>query len=182
MSNHSAAEPSGYLDGYNFKTFFGVSGEPGSFKWLRGQERVPERWYRRPSDNKYTLQDVAIDVGIGYLAYPRTLKFGGNTGKPNSFVGLDVADITGGVFNVKNLFEGNNFACFAFSLLEQAIPDFLNKGILDISPVTNLVNKFVGPFLGGLACPQLGKLDIGLFDQFPGYTYRPKGPATNWKA
>lgn len=24
MSNHTAEEPSGYLDGYNFKTFFAV--------------------------------------------------------------------------------------------------------------------------------------------------------------
>lgn len=180
MSNHSAAEPSGYLDGYNFKTFFGVSGEPGSFVWNRGQERVPEKWYRRPSTNQYTVADVALDVGIGYLAYPDTLKFGGNTGKPNSFVGLDVGNLTGGVFNVGNLFQGNNFACFAFSLLEQAIPDFLNNGINALAPVTQLLDKFIGPIVGGLACPQLGKFDIGLFDQFPGYKYRPTGPATNY--
>lgn len=44
MSNHSQEEPSGYLDGYNFKSFFGVTGEPGSFVWERGQEKVPENW------------------------------------------------------------------------------------------------------------------------------------------
>jgi hypothetical protein len=43
MSNHSAEEPAGYLDGYNFKTFFGVSGEPGSFVWNHGQEHIPEK-------------------------------------------------------------------------------------------------------------------------------------------
>jgi hypothetical protein len=84
MSNHTAKEPSGYLDGYNFKTFFGVSGQPGSFKWLKGQERVPENWYRRPTSNQYTAADVFADVGIGYAAYPNTLKFGGNTGKVNT--------------------------------------------------------------------------------------------------
>ena len=44
MSNHSAEEPSGYLDGYNFKSFFGITGNPGSFKWQRGQERIPDNW------------------------------------------------------------------------------------------------------------------------------------------
>lgn len=44
MSNHTAQEPSGYLDGYNFKSFFGVTGKPGKFVWQRGQERVPDNW------------------------------------------------------------------------------------------------------------------------------------------
>lgn len=70
MSNHSTEEPSGYLDGYNFKSFFGVTGEPGSFKWERGQERVPDNWYRRPSYNKYTAADVFEDVGLTYVTYP----------------------------------------------------------------------------------------------------------------
>lgn len=180
MSNHTAEEPSGYLDGYNFKTFFGVAGDPGSFVWERGQEMVPENWYRRPSDNPYTANDVAEDVAIGYAAYPDTLKYGGNTGTPNSFVGLDVANLTGGVYNAQNLLDGNNFACFAFSLAEQGIPDFLNPAINDIAPVTDLVNQYFAPIIGNLSCPQQGQYDIGLFDQFPGYKYSPDGPATNY--
>lgn len=43
MSNFTEAEPSGYLDGYSFKSFFGVTGEPGSFVWQRGQEVSPSR-------------------------------------------------------------------------------------------------------------------------------------------
>ncbi|KAK5123917.1 hypothetical protein LTR85_002114 [Meristemomyces frigidus] len=173
MSNHTESEPSGYLDGYNLKTFFGV--------WERGQERVPEAWYRRPSTNQYTANDVFEDVAIGYAAYPNTLRFGGNTGKPNSFVGLDVANLTGGVYNAEDLTQGNNLACFSYSLLEQGIPDFLNQAINDLGPVTDLINSDVGPIVGGLSCPQQGKYDVGLFDQFPGYTYRPTGPATNYK-
>jgi hypothetical protein len=37
-----------------------------------------------------------------------------NTGTPNSFVGVDVADLTGGVFNSKTLLEGNNLGCFVY--------------------------------------------------------------------
>ncbi|KAF7191667.1 Dothistromin biosynthesis peroxidase dotB [Pseudocercospora fuligena] len=180
MSNHSAEQPAGYLDGYNFKSFFGVAGEPGNFQWLKGQERIPEHWYRRPSYAPYEAQDVVGDVAIGYLAYPNTLKFGGNTGKVNTFTGLNVANISGGVLSASTLFSGDNFACFAFQLLQQAIPDFLNNAVNDLAPITSLVNKYVGPIVGGLSCPQLGKLDVGLFDQFPGYKYKPTGPDTNY--
>ncbi|GIZ48876.1 hypothetical protein CKM354_001191900 [Cercospora kikuchii] len=183
MSNHSAEVPAGYLDGYNFASFFGVdtSGGPGNFKWLPGQERVPEDWYRRPSYAPYEAQDVVGDVAIGYLAYPRTLKFGGNTGKVNTFTGVNLANFSGGVYNAQTLFTGNNFACFSFQLLQQGIPDALNNVIGNLSPITALLNKYVGPIVGGLSCPQLGKLDYGLFDQFPGRKYNPKGPATNFK-
>jgi hypothetical protein len=141
MSNHSAKEPSGYLDGYNFKTFFGVSGEPGSFKWERGQERVPDNWYRRPTSNQYTAPDVFVDVGIGYAAYPNTLKFGGNAGTTNSFVGLNVANLTGGVYNAQDLFQGDNLACFSFSVLQEALPDFLSTTLNGLSTITSFVNK-----------------------------------------
>ena len=70
MSNHTAEEPSGYLDGYNFKSFFGITGDYPDFTWNKGQEKVPENWFRRPSTNPYTAQVLAADVGIGYAAYP----------------------------------------------------------------------------------------------------------------
>lgn len=47
MSNHTADEPSGYLDGETFKQFFGVTGNYPDFQWLPGQERIPDNWYRR---------------------------------------------------------------------------------------------------------------------------------------
>ncbi|KAJ5115843.1 hypothetical protein N7456_000191 [Penicillium angulare] len=180
MSNHSEAEPSGYLDGYNFKKFFGVTGSPGSFVWNKGQERVPENWYKRPTISPYGLADVALDVGIGYLAYPNTLRFGGNTGSVNSFTGVAVSDLTGGVLDAKNLFEGDNFACFAFVLLQQGIPDFLKGPLADINNATSFLKPFLSPILDKLECPELGDFDQSLFNDFPGYKYSPTGPATNY--
>jgi hypothetical protein len=72
---------------------------------------------------------------------------------------VNVANLTGGVLSAENLFTGDNFACFAFQLLEQGIPDFASKILNALDPVTSLVNKYVGPVLGGLACPQLGQFD-----------------------
>ncbi|EME38607.1 hypothetical protein DOTSEDRAFT_141021, partial [Dothistroma septosporum NZE10] len=182
MSNHTAEEPAGYLDGYNFKSFFGVTGKPGSFVWQRGQERIPERWYRRPSYAPYEGPDVVGDVAIGYLAYPRTLKFGGNTGKVNTFTGLNVANVSGGAYDAETLFQDDNFACFSFQILQQALPNFLQKSINALAPITTALNNAFSPLTGGLKCPQLAKYDGSVFDQYPGYSYSPTGPATNYKA
>ena len=46
MSNHSAEEPGGYLSSDILKTFFAVTGEPGSFEHHMGQEAIPQNWYR----------------------------------------------------------------------------------------------------------------------------------------
>jgi len=100
--------------------------------------------YRRPSVTPYTAADVFIDVGIGYAAYPNTLKFGGNAGTPNSFVGLNVANLTGGVFNAEDLFQGDNLACFSFSVLQQGIPNFASDALDDLGPITDLINKVRG--------------------------------------
>ncbi|CAF9909710.1 MAG: hypothetical protein GOMPHAMPRED_006846 [Gomphillus americanus] len=180
MSNHSLEEPSGYLDGYNFKSFFGVTGKPGSFVWKRGQERIPDRWYRRPSSNQYEGPDVVGDVALGYLAYPGTLKFGGNTGKVNTFTGVDVSDLTGGVYNAATLFQGNNFQCFAFQIAQNGIPSFLKGPLSEVNKIVAYVGGYFAPLLSGLNCPQLGAYDQGLFNSFPGYKYSPTGPDTNY--
>ncbi|KAI9687160.1 MAG: hypothetical protein M1822_002571 [Bathelium mastoideum] len=181
MSNHTAEEPSGYLDGYNFKSFFGISGPPGSFVWNKGQERIPDNWYRRPTTNPYTANDVAEDVGIGYVAYPGSLKIGGNTGTPNSFVGVSVENLTSGVYNADTLFEGDNFACFAFNIAQQGLPDFLQGPLSAINNATAFVQQYFDPITSALNCSQLAQYDAGVLNSFPGYSYSPTGPDTNYK-
>lgn len=53
MSNHSDEEKNGYLDRDILKTFFAISGEDGAHVWNKGQEQIPQNWYRRPSSNPY---------------------------------------------------------------------------------------------------------------------------------
>lgn len=82
MSNHSAEQPNGYLNGEMFKQFFAVEGKYNpkaessgfGFKWLPGQERIPENWYRRPLLNAYENEDVVDDLAIGWAAYPGTFR------------------------------------------------------------------------------------------------------------
>lgn len=62
------------------------------------------------------------DALILALKYPNINQIGGNTGRVNSFVGVDPGDLTGGVFNAQNLLQGNKIACFLFQAVRLAIP------------------------------------------------------------
>nr|POF17519.1 aromatic peroxygenase [Quercus suber] len=177
MSNHSAEEPNGYFDGNQFKQFFAISGTYPNFKWNRGQERIPENWYRRTSTNQYNVVNVFEDLGVQFLAYPDSFKIGGNTAGVNTFAGLDLGDLTSGVFNATNLFEGHNFACFFSQIAQAAIPDLASLALSTVSAITDLVDKYLKL---DLDCPIVDKYDQTLFNQYPGHTYSPSGPATNY--
>ena len=123
---------------------------------------------------------MVLDLAIGYLAYPGTLKIGGNPGKVNSFVGVELSNLTGGVFDIASLFEGDNFGCFLFLIAQQAIPHFLKGPLAAINNATAFLKPFLDPLLSGLECPELGQYDQSLFNDFPGYQYNPTGPATNY--
>jgi hypothetical protein len=62
MSNHSAEKPGGTLTRDVLKQFFAVTGEPGSFEHHRGQERIPDNWYKRPLANAYNIPETLTDV------------------------------------------------------------------------------------------------------------------------
>lgn len=177
MSNHSAEQPNGFLDRNVLKSMMGITGEPGSFVWAPGQERIPMNWYRRPSAVPYTIPTAVADVIAGYVKTPSTLRLGGNMGTVNSFAGVDFGDLTGGVYNEKTLFQGDNFACFVFQATSAGLPAVLQNTLTDIEPAMALVNKyFFGPALAGLTCPQLTQYDGALYNQYPGYSYHPTGP------
>ena len=175
FSNHSAEQPNGYLDRNMLKQFFGVSGQPGSFVVHQGAERIPENWYRRPLSNPYDLAAAIGDVATGYQEDPSTFKLGGNTNGVNSFVGVDVGNLTGGVFNAQNLFEGNNLGCFVLLAQQEDFPDILKGLEGDLSVITDLLAQYFTPLLTKLECPKLEKYNQGLFNKYPGYKYHPKG-------
>lgn len=89
-----------------------------------------------------------------------------NTGTTNSFTGVDVSDLTGGIFNSKTLLQGNNLACFVYQLSAQAKPDIL-LGALDA------LTSAIGNIIGALGCPQLQAIDQKQLQKFPGYTKKP---------
>ncbi|CAE6341219.1 unnamed protein product [Rhizoctonia solani] len=166
MSNYSAENPEGVLNHEVLKSFYGVSGSGNNLTYQRGYERIPDNWYKRPID--YSIPLYAVDLLYAGLKHPEFLSIGGNTGKVNSFAGVNIGNITGGVYNSVNLLEGNNLVCFAFQAAQQAMPDVL-KGIMgDLTAALGLWTTKLVPILSGLGCPQLTKYDGSVFGTYPG--------------
>jgi len=164
MSNKSAEHPDGKLDKDTLKAFFGVTeNDDGSFSGGTGYERIPDNWYKRAIGSEYTIPFFQLDLVQEALADPRFLNVGGNTGEVNTFTGVDIADLTGGVFNGATLLEGNNLFCFAYQNAQQGLPDI----------VKTLLGTVGGGALGktilSLGCPQLQKVDEDMLSKFPGY-------------
>jgi hypothetical protein len=113
MSNKTEENPQGILNGDILKTFFAVSGEDGHFVYNRGHERIPENWYTRNALDAYTIPYIVADDLEMVLQHLDLESIGGNTGKVDSFTGLHIADLTGGILNAQSLLKDNNLFCFA---------------------------------------------------------------------
>lgn len=168
MANKSSEYPEGYLNGDVLKSFYAITGEPGSFVWTEGHEKIPDNWYKRAIGDEYGLVPFALDLNIAALEHPEFLSVGGNTGTVNSFTGVDLKNLTGGVFDVTTLAEGNNAICFAFQAAQQAAPDILKGLLSNTASALSQLNAAVSAALSGLSCPQLKSIDTSLFAQYPG--------------
>ncbi|EXF73805.1 oxidase [Colletotrichum fioriniae PJ7] len=173
FANHSTENPTGLLNKATLKSFFAVEGEEGNLTYNRGWERIPENWYRTPVD--YGLVQLNLDLLAWVAKYPELGSIGGNMGKVNSFAGVNLADLTGGVLNLTKLLEGNNLLCFVFEILKTASPNSLSTIFTIIEAPLKLVTDTVGAAILNLACPAFkdmtvgGKsLDEGLKEQYPG--------------
>lgn len=137
-------------------------------------EKIPDNWYKRAIGDEYTIPFFQVDLTAAALQYPQFLDIGGNTGTTNSFTGVDVMNLTGGVYNAQTLAQGNNLFCFGTQFLQQAVPDVL-KGVAIDTLTQALANTS-----SALACPQITKIDASNLNQFPGYAksyngYTPAG-------
>jgi len=166
MANHSEEYPAGYLDYDVLKSWFGVTGENGNYVANQGTERIPENWYKRAIEYPYDTTYLSADTLAAAALHPKFLNIGGNTGKVNTFTGVDVTNLTGGVYNSKTLTQGNNLECFVYQTAAQAKPDV----------ALNVLSKLGGALANvtsGLNCPQLQAIDQAQLEQFPGYTRSP---------
>ncbi|KAF4465696.1 Aromatic peroxygenase [Fusarium albosuccineum] len=171
MANHSEEYPEGYLSREVFTTFFGVEGDkPGNFKVKQGWERIPENWYKRPVGNEFSIPTYVVDILKHASKYPRLLNVGGNLGKPNTFAGVDLGDLTGGVFNSAMLLEGDNLECFVLQFLMATTPDFLGTTFSDLTKALAPLTDRVQQLLAGKLCPELQEINMKLFEKYPGFT------------
>ncbi|KAL2071215.1 hypothetical protein VTL71DRAFT_12450 [Oculimacula yallundae] len=162
MSNRSADNMGGVLNGEVLKSFFAVTGTPGNFVHNRGQERIPENWYKRPTSQPMNTVDTNVDTG-------------GNTGKTNSFVGVDLGDLTGGVMDGASLLEGNNLSCFLLQASMAGLADAAIPLLQPVGQILEFMSKNLDPQIKGLNCPQLSNFNNELFNKYPGASYKAQG-------
>ena len=169
MANHSAENPTGILSHQNLQTWFGISGQDGSYTAPFGHERIPNNWYRRSMTAPYTIPYFLADTVNAAALYPKFLSIGGNLdNRTNNFAGVQVEDLTGGLFRSSSLLSGNNLGCFAFQAASQIRSDLLNVGDL-----INRLQSAVGRIVSQLSCPQLMRIEASQLEQFPGYQRDP---------
>ncbi|EME39685.1 hypothetical protein DOTSEDRAFT_91962 [Dothistroma septosporum NZE10] len=173
FANHTKENPVGNLTPAILKSFFAVTGDRGNFTYTKGHERIPENWYKRGLD--YTLVELNLNVVAFVLKYPFFANIGGNTGKVNSFTGVDLSNPVGGILNGTRLLESNNLLCFALEVVNFAAPDYLNNLVETLVVPLELIEKYVAAPLLNLSCPQLGEITqdgVPLWDalgaEFPG--------------
>lgn len=94
MANHTGPTPDGILTQSTLQSFYSVAGSLGSFSYTPGNERIPVNWYKRAAGTEYTVPGFVGDVVTMDAQHPQTGSFGGNTGTVNSFVGLNVTNLT----------------------------------------------------------------------------------------
>lgn len=96
-------------------------------------------------------------------------------GSVNSFAGVDLGDVTGGVLNAEKLLEGNNLLCFVFEVIKTVAPNSLSTLFKIIEGPLKLLTDTLGAALLDLNCPAFADLTVGgkslqdgLVDKFPG--------------
>ncbi|KAG5981515.1 hypothetical protein E4U55_002870 [Claviceps digitariae] len=183
MSNHSAEHPRGFLEHSVLDDFFSYKLQPnGSRTYSYGKERIPENWYRRSHKDPWTVVDIGLGIASQCLAHPSTCQLGGNTGTVNSFQGINLGDISGGLVNeLADLQDPARLGCFLAQSIQAEVPSSLSKlfqGVL-LDEALGLVNEKLLPSLTALlgTCPDLppGKAIDQYASMFPGAASR-SGP------
>ncbi|KAL4792210.1 hypothetical protein BDV19DRAFT_400698 [Aspergillus venezuelensis] len=171
--NHSTEQPDGVLTKEIVRNFYGVYGDDGNLTYREGWERIPENWYKKPTD--WGILNMNADLLEWTMKYPSLASIGGNTGTVDTFTGVDLSDLTDGIFNITTLLEGNNLLCFVFEVLKFLSPNAFS-GILETLtvPLDLLTDALNVPLLE-LDCPALDDLTIdgqpawdALLQLFPG--------------
>jgi hypothetical protein len=179
LSNHTSQHPGGILTQDVFKKFFAVyENEQGKLEYREGHETIPENWYR--TQFEYGLIPLNLDLVSWVLKHPELGRYvfcpqsqwlnqdsrvvhsiGGNTGTVNSFTGLNLQNITGGILNATSLLENNNLLCFVFQVLKTFLPNSLSPLLSTLEVPINLVTDTLAAPILSLACPAWKDLTEG---------------------
>jgi len=174
VANHSAEHPAGVLNGNVLKSFYAVTGEPGSFKWHKGYERIPKNWYRRNTLDAYTIPYFQTDILYFAETVPQIFAVGCNQGAVNTYNTFSAETISGGAYTTE--FAAKNPICFATATLAAGASSLLGLsggGVTQLTSALNGVSKALG-----MTCPPITNLTLSEFNACPGFSLYggPQGP------
>lgn len=142
-------------------------------EYRQGHEQIPANWYHTHVD--YGLVQLNLDTVSMIAQYPELGSIGGNVGKVNSFTGVDLDDVLGGVLNAGQLLESNNLLCFVLEVVKMASPSYLSNIYATLDKPLDLITKLVSAPLLSLDCPAWDDLTTdgqpiweALTERFPG--------------
>ncbi|KAK5163810.1 uncharacterized protein LTR77_010484 [Saxophila tyrrhenica] len=173
FASYDQGSSEGVLTHDTLKSFFGVRGDGSNMRYKEGWERIPSNWYRNPVD--YGLTQLNLDTVQLVSKYPELGNIGGNTGSTDSFTGVDMDDVLGGVLNADQLLEDNSLMCFALEVVKLASPNYLNNLYSTLAEPLELIKNSLATPLLSLSCPEWRDLTMGgkpllaaLENEFPG--------------
>lgn len=133
----------------------------------------------------WTAVDIAISTAQQCASFPSNCEVGGNLGKVNTFTGVDLGSISGGlVNNVGDLSNPQTMACFISQAIQADVPSFLDtafEGVL-LTQLLGLVKtalpKSLSPYLTFGNCTGLpaGKSVFAYGAKYPGSKVQNSGP------
>lgn len=107
--------------------------------------------------------------------YPVLGSIGGNVGTVNSFTGVDLSNVLGGVLNAGKLLESNNLLCFVLQIVKMASPSYLGNVYATVDKPLRFISKILSAPLLSLDCPVWDDLTMDgkplwevLEEKFPG--------------
>ena len=155
------------------QSFFAVHEDPhtGALTHRRGHERIPSHWHRRPQGllSEYGTAAFAADL-VRMASYnPAILKIGGNTGEVDSFAGVDLGSLTGGIYNSLDLLDPDKLVCYLFRTLLAVVPDILQGGLIGglLNFALNLLTTTLLPLFDP-TCPGIQNWNGYMLEKFPG--------------
>ncbi|ETS62251.1 hypothetical protein PaG_03322 [Moesziomyces aphidis] len=165
-----------YLDEKNLLAFFSVERTANGLKYTPGHERLLPGWTRRPLGATFGLDDIVLTLLHAAAIDPSLLSVGGNAGKVNTFTGVDVGNLTGGLYNFETLAKDPQaLACYLYQIgIEQLVPTQINV----LYKVTGQALDFVAKYLtapwkklataGGNPCDSFNSNIAQAYSKYPG--------------
>ena len=92
---------------------------------------------------------------------PEALSVGGNTGEVNTFTGVDLGNITGGVYQTSDLTDPSKLACYLYEVTLAVVPDFLKSEALGdaLAGALNLLQSKIAPLVDP-SCAKIGEWSL----------------------